>query len=251
MLHDILTHSFFLSFYLSFFLKVWSMEDKNRFGLTDSRYTWCFTVARPTGGGEWRAGWARLPPQPRPGLALQRAGLREGTRVHLPGAVAAARRALRLPLRRLPGHARLSARLVRLFLSARQQQRPVALGSESTWARCHCDFRFVVPCVQLSNTFLPCVRSLWMCALNVFIAPCCASVALCCSQFAVSLTSRDWQPTRDKEAVWARHKNIFGGRVVVFMFQFLFHFSSTCKIARTRLFLWLFFSLYIWLVIFY
>ncbi|XP_075882767.1 caveolin-2 [Nelusetta ayraudi] len=60
---------------------------------------------------------------------------------------------------------------------------------------------FVVPCVQLSNTFLPCVRSVWMCALNVFIAPCCASVALCCSQFAVSLSSKDWQPTRDKEAV--------------------------------------------------
>lgn len=64
----------------------------------------------------------------------------------------------------------------------------------------HC--RFVVPCIQLSNTFLPCLRSLCMCAVNVFISPFCMSLALCCSQIAISLSSKDWQPMRDKEAVW-------------------------------------------------
>lgn len=68
------------------------------------------------------------------------------------------------------------------------------------------DFRFVVPCIQLSNTFLPCVRSVWMCTLNVFISPFCASVALCCSQVAVSLSNKDWQPVRDKEAVWVQRR---------------------------------------------
>nr|XP_046252647.1 caveolin-2 [Scatophagus argus] len=61
---------------------------------------------------------------------------------------------------------------------------------------------FVVPCIQLSNTFLPCLRSLWMCAVNVFITPFCTSLALCCSQIAISLSNKDWKPQReDKEAV--------------------------------------------------
>ncbi|XP_076596292.1 caveolin-2 [Chaetodon auriga] len=60
---------------------------------------------------------------------------------------------------------------------------------------------FVVPCIQLSNTFLPCLRSLCMCAVNVFIAPFCTSLALCCSQIAISLSNKDWHPLRDKEAV--------------------------------------------------
>ncbi|XP_023259458.1 caveolin-2-like [Seriola lalandi dorsalis] len=60
---------------------------------------------------------------------------------------------------------------------------------------------FVVPCIQLSNTFLPCLRSLCMCALNVVISPFCMSVALCCSQIALSLSNKDWHLMRDKEAV--------------------------------------------------
>ncbi|XP_042338086.1 caveolin-2-like [Plectropomus leopardus] len=60
---------------------------------------------------------------------------------------------------------------------------------------------FVVPCIQLSNTFLPCLRSLFLCAVNVFIAPFCASIALCCSQIAISLSNKDWHQMRDKETV--------------------------------------------------
>ncbi|XP_008299566.1 caveolin-2 [Stegastes partitus] len=60
---------------------------------------------------------------------------------------------------------------------------------------------FLVPCVQLSNTFLPCLRSLCFCAVNVFISPFCSSLALCCSQIAVSLSTKDWSQMRDKDAV--------------------------------------------------
>uniref|UniRef100_A0A8D2ZU75 Caveolin n=2 Tax=Scophthalmus maximus TaxID=52904 RepID=A0A8D2ZU75_SCOMX len=59
---------------------------------------------------------------------------------------------------------------------------------------------FVVPCIQLSNTFLPCLRSLCVCSVNMFISPFCASLALCCSQIAISLSNKDWHPTGDKEA---------------------------------------------------
>ncbi|GAA6223555.1 caveolin-2-like, partial [Lates japonicus] len=59
---------------------------------------------------------------------------------------------------------------------------------------------FVVPCIQLSNTFLPCLRSLCMCAVNSIISPFCLSVALCCSQIAISLSNKDWHQVRDKEA---------------------------------------------------
>nr|XP_043893687.1 caveolin-2 [Solea senegalensis] len=59
---------------------------------------------------------------------------------------------------------------------------------------------FVVPCVQLSNTFLPCLRSLCLCTVNDFISPVCASFALCCSQIAISLTNKDWQQLKNKEA---------------------------------------------------
>ncbi|KAK2851029.1 hypothetical protein Q5P01_007305 [Channa striata] len=60
---------------------------------------------------------------------------------------------------------------------------------------------FLVPCIQLSNTFLPCLRSVFMCAVNVFIAPFCMSLALCCSQIAISLSNKDWHPLRNSEAV--------------------------------------------------
>ncbi|XP_034393628.1 caveolin-2 [Cyclopterus lumpus] len=60
---------------------------------------------------------------------------------------------------------------------------------------------FVVPFLQLSNTFLPCVRSLVACAVDAFISPFCASLALCCSQIAISLSDKDGHQTRDKETV--------------------------------------------------
>ncbi|CAL8278851.1 unnamed protein product [Boreogadus saida] len=62
----------------------------------------------------------------------------------------------------------------------------------------------VVPCVQLSNTFLPCLHSVWLCAVNDFISPMCRSLALCCSQIAVSLSNyKDaaWPSAGHKEAV--------------------------------------------------
>ncbi|KAM8862779.1 caveolin-2 [Spinachia spinachia] len=60
---------------------------------------------------------------------------------------------------------------------------------------------FVVPCLQLSNTFLPCLRSLCMCAVNAFISPFCTSLALCCSQITISLSNKDWHQMRDKGTV--------------------------------------------------
>lgn len=52
---------------------------------------------------------------------------------------------------------------------------------------------FVIPLAQLSHTFVPCLRSLWMCAVNVLIAPLCSSLALCCSHMAIVL-SKERQP---------------------------------------------------------
>ncbi|XP_053173482.1 caveolin-2 [Scomber japonicus] len=60
---------------------------------------------------------------------------------------------------------------------------------------------FVVPCIQLSNTFLPCLRSLCICAINEFISPLCSSLALCCSQIAISLSNKDWHQMKEKETV--------------------------------------------------
>ncbi|XP_062248263.1 caveolin-2 isoform X2 [Platichthys flesus] len=59
---------------------------------------------------------------------------------------------------------------------------------------------FVVPCIQLSNTFLPCLRSLCICSVNVFISPLCESLALCCSQIAISLSNKDSHQMGDREA---------------------------------------------------
>ncbi|XP_018958294.1 caveolin-2 [Cyprinus carpio] len=39
----------------------------------------------------------------------------------------------------------------------------------------------VMPCLQVFHSCLPCVRSLWMSVVNIFIAPLCTSVARCCS----------------------------------------------------------------------
>ncbi|KAM8830326.1 caveolin-2 [Synchiropus picturatus] len=58
---------------------------------------------------------------------------------------------------------------------------------------------FVVPFLQLSNTFLPCLRSIWICSLNVFISPLCSSLALCCSQVVVSLSKQDWTAKKERE----------------------------------------------------
>uniref|UniRef100_A0A672N1P5 Caveolin n=1 Tax=Sinocyclocheilus grahami TaxID=75366 RepID=A0A672N1P5_SINGR len=41
---------------------------------------------------------------------------------------------------------------------------------------CH---RCVMPCIQVFHICLPCVRSLWMSVVNIFIAPFCTSVARC------------------------------------------------------------------------
>lgn len=62
--------------------------------------------------------------------------------------------------------------------------------------------RFLVPCIQLSNTFLPCLRSLVICAVNVFISPFCMSLALCCTQISISLSNKDLDRKRDKDTVW-------------------------------------------------
>ncbi|KAM6976787.1 caveolin-2 [Aplochiton taeniatus] len=45
----------------------------------------------------------------------------------------------------------------------------------------------VMPCIQVCHTCLPCVRSLWMAVVNIFISPLCSSIALCCSQISISL----------------------------------------------------------------
>ncbi|XP_076839826.1 caveolin-2 [Brachyhypopomus gauderio] len=39
---------------------------------------------------------------------------------------------------------------------------------------------FMRPCVQVCHTCLPCVRSLWMSVVNIFIVPLCTSVSRCC-----------------------------------------------------------------------
>ncbi|XP_029912394.1 caveolin-2 [Myripristis murdjan] len=59
----------------------------------------------------------------------------------------------------------------------------------------------VVPCIQLSNTFLPCLRSLWMCVLNIFITPFCSSLAHFCSQIAISVSNKDWSLRAEKDIV--------------------------------------------------
>ncbi|KAF7210369.1 caveolin-2 [Nothobranchius furzeri] len=60
---------------------------------------------------------------------------------------------------------------------------------------------FLVPCVQLSNTFLPCLRSVFICAVNVFVAPFCMSLALCCSQISILLSNKDFIHKREKDTV--------------------------------------------------
>ncbi|CAJ1055407.1 caveolin-2-like [Xyrichtys novacula] len=59
----------------------------------------------------------------------------------------------------------------------------------------------LVPCIQLSQTFLPCLRSLCFCAVDVILSPFCTSLALCCSQINILLSKKDWRPMKDKEAV--------------------------------------------------
>ncbi|XP_077398822.1 caveolin-2 [Vanacampus margaritifer] len=58
---------------------------------------------------------------------------------------------------------------------------------------------FVIPCLQLSNTFLPCLRSLSLCAVNSFIAPFCMSFALCCSQIAIFVSNGGCHQMREKD----------------------------------------------------
>lgn len=58
--------------------------------------------------------------------------------------------------------------------------------------------RCVMPCIQVCHTCLPCVRSLWMSVVNIFLAPFCTSVARCCSGIHV-LFSKEWWSTTKKE----------------------------------------------------
>ncbi|XP_020778181.1 caveolin-2 [Boleophthalmus pectinirostris] len=61
---------------------------------------------------------------------------------------------------------------------------------------------FVVPLAQLSHTFIPCVRSVWICAVNILVSPLCTSLALCCSHVAIIFSNKEWQSLKtDKEGV--------------------------------------------------
>ncbi|XP_018581054.1 caveolin-2 [Scleropages formosus] len=46
----------------------------------------------------------------------------------------------------------------------------------------------VMPCVQVCHSCLPCIRSLWLSVVNIFIAPFCLSVSRCCSFIYISLS---------------------------------------------------------------
>ncbi|XP_076133110.1 caveolin-2 isoform X2 [Alosa pseudoharengus] len=46
----------------------------------------------------------------------------------------------------------------------------------------------VMPCIQVCHTCLPCVRSIWMSVINIFIRPFCESVSRCCTGVYVSLS---------------------------------------------------------------
>ncbi|XP_022533102.2 caveolin-2 [Astyanax mexicanus] len=46
----------------------------------------------------------------------------------------------------------------------------------------------VMPCVQVCHTCLPCVRSLWMSLVNIFLMPLCESAARCCSGVYILLS---------------------------------------------------------------
>uniref|UniRef100_A0A3Q2YT77 Caveolin n=1 Tax=Hippocampus comes TaxID=109280 RepID=A0A3Q2YT77_HIPCM len=59
-------------------------------------------------------------------------------------------------------------------------------------------FLAILVCLQVCDTFLPCLRSLCLCVVNDFIAPFCMSVALCCSHIAIFVSQRDCLQMRDK-----------------------------------------------------
>ncbi|MFT7801003.1 caveolin-2-like [Arapaima gigas] len=46
----------------------------------------------------------------------------------------------------------------------------------------------LTPCVQMCHSCLPCVRSLWLSTINIFIAPFCLSVSRCCRGVYISLS---------------------------------------------------------------
>ncbi|XP_004070611.2 caveolin-2-like [Oryzias latipes] len=56
---------------------------------------------------------------------------------------------------------------------------------------------FLVPCIQLSSLFIPCLRSLCLCAVDVVVSPFCVSLALCCSQIIITLTRKDKPESKD------------------------------------------------------
>ncbi|XP_030623651.1 caveolin-2 [Chanos chanos] len=69
---------------------------------------------------------------------------------------------------------------------------PVSLLSGCLFALLAClHIWCVMPCIQVCHTCLPCVRSLWMTVVNIFIEPFCASVARCCSGIYILLSKEE------------------------------------------------------------
>ncbi|KAI1890214.1 hypothetical protein AGOR_G00151370 [Albula goreensis] len=66
---------------------------------------------------------------------------------------------------------------------------PVSLLSGCLFACVAClHIWCVMPCVQVFHSCLPCVRSLWLSVVNIFIAPLCTSMSRCCASIYVSLS---------------------------------------------------------------
>ncbi|XP_048878036.1 caveolin-2 [Brienomyrus brachyistius] len=66
---------------------------------------------------------------------------------------------------------------------------PVSLLSGCLFAWLAClHIWCAMPCVQLCNTCLPCLRSLWLSVVNIFITPFCSSVSRCCTGLYISLS---------------------------------------------------------------
>ncbi|XP_041954411.1 caveolin-2 [Alosa sapidissima] len=66
---------------------------------------------------------------------------------------------------------------------------PVSLLSGCLFALLAClHIWCVMPCIQVCHTCLPCVRSIWMSVVNIFIRPFCESVSRCCTGVYVSLS---------------------------------------------------------------
>ncbi|XP_012676056.2 caveolin-2 isoform X2 [Clupea harengus] len=66
---------------------------------------------------------------------------------------------------------------------------PVSLLSGCLFALLAClHIWCVMPCIEVCHICLPCVRSIWMSVVNIFITPFCESVSRCCTGVYVSLS---------------------------------------------------------------